>query len=427
MSHALAPWLLLLLGLAASLSVAVAMRPPRLHPVVLVAAFFSSWLTNELVLHQLLAQLLIGAALIAFGALDDWPGALGLALLSTASIGLLSVWARARKAGPTIADALKDAPGNTEPASWPRVPPTRRLLPLLLARRGVRRVKHIPFVTPDGTRRPLHLDLHLPDRKRWPGPRPAILQLHGGAWVIGDKSQQGLPLLNHLAANGWVGVNANYRHSPRATFPEHLIDVKHALAWIRANADEYGIDPHFIAITGGSAGGHLAALAALTANDPRYQPGFEHADTSVQAAVPFYAVYDFTDRLRLFGRPFVRRLLEPWVMKAPLEGNEALYREASPLDRVHPDAPPFLVVHGERDTLAPVAYARLFVERLREVSHAPVYYAELEGAQHAFDVFHSPRTDRVIEGVERFLQSLWGHAGAGRASERARHRPPGRS
>ena len=71
------------------------------------------------------------------------------------------------------------------------------------------------------------------------------------------------------------------------------------------------------------------------------------------------------------------------------------------------DAPPFFVVHGDRDTLAPVADAQSFVERLREISSAPVLYAEMRGAQHAFEVFPSVRTAKVIEGVERFLSTLW--------------------
>ena len=127
--------------------------------------------------------------------------------------------------------------------------------------------------------------------------RPAIMQIHGGAWIIGDKREQGWPLIGHLAANGWVCFNVNYRLSPAATWPEHLIDLKYALKWIREHADEYGIDPSFVAVTGGSAGGHLTAMMGLTANDPEYQPGFEEADTSLQAAVPVYGVYDFTNRL----------------------------------------------------------------------------------------------------------------------------------
>ena len=103
-------------------------------------------------------------------------------------------------------------------------------------------------------------------------------------------------------------------------------------------------------------------------NDPDYQPGFEEADTSLAAVVPFYGIYDLTDLERplLPGDP--RLGLERIVFKRPFAEAEELYREASPSFRVHADAPPFLVIHGERDTLVPVEDARDFVERLREVS-----------------------------------------------------------
>ena len=104
--------------------------------------------------------------------------------------------------------------------------------------------------------------------------RPAIMQIHGGAWIIGDKREQGWPLIGHLAANGWVCFNVNYRLSPGATWPDHLVDLKYALKWIRDRADDFGIDPDFIAVTGGSAGGHLTAMMALTANEPGVSAGF---------------------------------------------------------------------------------------------------------------------------------------------------------
>jgi acetyl esterase/lipase len=233
-----------------------------------------------------------------------------------------------------------------------------------------------------------------------------VLQIHGGAWVLGDKREQGIPLMNHLAANGRVGFNANYRLSPGATFPDHLVDLKRALAWIRAHAAEYGADPDDVVVTGGSAGGHLTALMALTANDPRYQSGFEDVDTSVTAAVPFYGVYDFTNRSGQFDASFHKGLLEPYVMKAFYDEEPEKFVEASPIDRVHGDAPPFLVIHGDRDSLAPVSDARVFVERLREVSSEPVLYAEMHGSQHAFDIFPSIRSAHAIEGVERFLTAL---------------------
>jgi acetyl esterase/lipase len=238
--------------------------------------------------------------------------------------------------------------------------------------------------------------------------RPALLQVHGGGWVIGDKREQGLSLLTHMATQGWVGFNANYRLSPGVAMQDQIADVKRSLAWIREHADEYGIDPNFICITGGSAGGHLCALMAVTENDPRYQPGFEDADTSLAAAVPFYGIYDFRP-----GSAFTQdqrvytMFLQPLVFKAFVDEEPELYADASPITHVHPDVPAFFVIHGDKDTLAPVEDARAFVAALREVSREPVAYAEMKGAQHAFDVFPSLRSARVVEGVERFLTTLW--------------------
>jgi acetyl esterase/lipase len=93
-------------------------------------------------------------------------------------------------------------------------------------------------------------------------------------------------------------------------------------------------------------------------------------------------------------------------MKKKLSKDPEAFAKASPMDLVRKDAPPFFVVHGDLDTLAPVEDARDFVERLRAVSDAPVLYAEMKGAEHAFDVFPSFRTARVIEGIERFLHSV---------------------
>lgn len=126
------------------------------------------------------------------------------------------------------------------------------------------------------------------------GKAPVLVQVPGGAWVIGMRRPQAYPLMSHLAARGWVCVSIGYRVSPRHTWPDHIVDVKRALAWVKQHIAEYGGDPDFIAITGGSAGGHLSSLAALTPNDPQFQPGFEDVDTRVQAAVPFYGIYDFT-------------------------------------------------------------------------------------------------------------------------------------
>jgi acetyl esterase/lipase len=197
------------------------------------------------------------------------------------------------------------------------------------------------------------------------------------------------------------------------TFPDHLIDCKLALRWIRENITEYGGDPDFVVVTGGSAGGHLAALLALTPNDPEFQPGFEGADTSVTACVPFYGVYDlaevFDPRDRAgahgerVGRWFARR-----IAGATVEEDRERFVRYSPIAHVGPQAPPFFVVHGGRDNLVPAEQARRFVAALREVSREPVLYAEIPGASHAFEVFHSVRTENVVNGVDRFL--AWLHS-----------------
>jgi acetyl esterase/lipase len=161
-----------------------------------------------------------------------------------------------------------------------------------------------------------------------------------------------------------------------------------------------------VVVTGGSAGGHLAALVALTPNDPEYQPGFEQADTRVQGCVPFYGVYDFANRNETHRHTGMIEFLEQRVLKGSRQEIPEMFERASPIARVGAAAPPFFVIHGESDTLVPVAEAREFVRALREKSRAPVAYAELPGAQHAFEIFPSVRTLHTVNGVQRFLAWL---------------------
>jgi len=168
-------------------------------------------------------------------------------------------------------------------------------------------------------------------------------------------------------------------------------------------------------VTGGSAGGHLAALVALTANEPAYQPGFEKVDTSVRACVVFYGVYDFTDRFGVWPHRGLANLLQRRVMKAALADARQAYELASPMSRLGPHAPPFFVIHGDHDTMVPVEEARRFVGMLREAIPGQVAYAEIPGAQHAFEIFPSVRTLFVVQGVERFLAWVYSPYAAARA------------
>ena len=169
--------------------------------------------------------------------------------------------------------------------------------------------------------------------------------------------------MHHMASRGWLCVSIDYRLSPHATFPDHLVDCKRAIRWIRESVHEYGGDPNFVIATGGSAGGHLCALVGLTANRPEFQPGFEAVDTAVRACVPFYGVYDLVNLETAYPNDGLRRVLERQVLKAAPHEQPEAYRRASPLEHVHQDAPPFFVLHGDADSLVPVEVARRFVSR----------------------------------------------------------------
>ncbi len=391
-------WVFLAVSLVGALFTANAFVPVRRVPALFMPSFFGSWLTAELAMHHVLWQSIASLLFVELGALAAWPGWLALIITFGSWLGLLVLFADGNRAKKTFDTALE----RVEPVRETKPVPRRNIvLPFSKKRRGIRVTRDIVYRRVAGM--VLKLDVVAPADDG--ACRPAILQIHGGSWVMGDKREQGWPLLSHLAANGWVCFNLNYRLSPGATFPEHLIDLKAGLAWIREHAEQWGIDPDFIAVTGGSAGGHLAALMGLTANDPEYQPGFEEADTRVQAAVPIYGVYDFTSRLGTNRLPFWYRRLERKIMKAFRDEEPEKFRRASPIERIHPDAPPFFVIHGDRDTLAPVEEARQFVDELREVSKSPVVYAELGGAQHAFDIFCSPRTAHMLAAVLKFLDA----------------------
>ena len=406
------PWVFLAVSLVGAWFTWNAWFPSRGSRVLRVPSFFAGWLTSELAAHHIAWQAVATVFFVAAGALAEWPGRVGLVVTLCSWAGLLGQLGLGRRSRETVERALEGGlgPGYREriDREWAEKlespdPRGRLVIPFLFRDGEVSSVRDLPYVEGAGPRQ--RLDVHAPRT----GARgaPVLLQIHGGGWTIGNKRQQALPLMMHLARRGWICVAANYRLSPGATFPDHLIDVKQALRWIRENIAEYGGDPDFVAITGGSAGGHLSALAALTGNRPEFQPGFEEVDTSVQAAVPFYGAYDFTNSQdHTMGEGLVS-FVERLVLKKKLEDDREAFEQASPLHQVSPDAPPFFVVHGTHDSLLAVDDARVFAARLREVSRAPVVFAELEGAQHAFELFHSPRTHHVIRGVHRFLGTVY--------------------
>ena len=370
-----------------------------------IPAFFAGWLTGELAPHIATLTAVDAAQHVARHGLRTRSDRLGAAAAVGSVAGLTYLANSGHRAKLEIQTALIDALGPgyldvlapqtlaDDATPWRAIAnPFRMRNPEVRVRRNVQ-------YAPGGRR----LQLNVYHHRDTPAGAPVLLQVHGGGWVIGNKDQQGIPLMLHMAARGWVCVSANYPLSPKHRWPDHMVALKQALAWIRTSAHEYGADPSFVASTGGSAGGHLSALLALTANDPLLQPGFEDADTSIQACAPHYGVYDFTaeDGTRA-SRERLESLIKRMVMRPDAVYPDD-YMAASPIYRITPDAPPFLVIHGSNDTLVPVHDARVFVDALRATSKNQVAYAEIKGAQHAFDIFPSIRSAHVLRGVQRFL------------------------
>jgi acetyl esterase/lipase len=360
----------------------VALAPVRRPAALAHVSFFSAVLFNELPFVALLLLLVTIASNVGQSGLDSavaWAG--GVILTVVVVIGLALIALRELQTGPAVERALTDGLG----AGWRtdidaeiaarlrrRLPYTRILFaPVFFRRNDVERIADIRYG--DAGRRNL-LDVYR-QRSHSPG-APVLIHLHGGAFVMGRKNREARPLLYRLASQGWVCISANYRLGRATRFPDHLIDAKKVIAWVREHGSEHGADPAMIFVAGTSAGAHIAAIAALTPNDPAFQPGFERTETSVAAAILMSGYY------------------------GPLAGSTRL--PSSPGAYLRVDAPPFFVAHGQLDVLVSADAARHFVDRLRDSSSNPVVYTELPGALHSFDLFHSIRFENVVDGIEAF-------------------------
>jgi acetyl esterase/lipase len=365
-----------------ALAMLLALRPMRRPEPLRTASWALGSVVNEspfVAFYWVLAATLLA---LAQGDLDTPVGWVAVGIACVTFLGTPVLVRRSLAARPAVEKALDNGLGRgwqseIGPTAAPRLHrrlPWVRILfaPIPVLHRGVKRVRNLSYG--DAGRRN-RLDVyHHPAR---PAGAPVLIHLHGGGFRMGRKSLYSRALLVELARHGWVCVSASYRLRPGAVFPDYLVDAKKVIAWARRDGKEYGADTSAIFIAGSSAGAHLAATAALTRNDSRFQEGFEGADTTVAGAICFFGYYGPVDR----GRQ-------------PLP--------SSPFDYLRPDAPPLLVAHGEHDTLVPAEQARAFADRLREVSRSPVVYVELPGGPHNFDLLHSIRFEILIGGVETF-------------------------
>lgn len=361
------------------------------HPKYAVFSFLFGWPAGELALHVVAVQAILVFLVVFLGEISGGMDALSLMLIATGWILLSYHYFSGFRAHARFSSLFGE--DSNLSLNWQRL-----IRPFYhLKDHGLLVDKNIVYREVDGMR--LKLDIRRKDKQLKDA--PVLIQIHGGAWTkgYGSKNEQGLPLMQNLAQQGWVCVSVDYRLSPKATFPDHIIDCKHALAWVKDNIAEYGGDAGFIVLTGGSAGGHLSSLLALSAQEDAFHEALSGRDLSVQGCVPFYGIYDLLDEKGLQKSVGIEIVMRKSIIKETKTENPDLYRLMSPMTHISKEAPPFMVVHGDKDTLASIDEARYFANTLRQHSCNTVSFAAIDGAQHAFEMFPSLRCDIVVAGV----------------------------
>ncbi len=376
------------------------------------SAFFLGWIVGDLGLHWIIFSVGITLAISLTGALGTTAGILGLMLHITSWIALAWRFKAIFQLRPLVQKQMQSALGkNYEAEIEPELRKNLTPLPFdwkaywnppsLLKDDRVEVLANIPFFEEHDVQ--LYLDIYRPRDPVQNG--PALMEIHGGVWTIGTKNQK-IPLFMRMAAQGWVCFAITYRLSPRAVFPDHLVDCKRALHWIKTHGSNYGADPNFIIVTGGSAGGHLGSLTTLTENQSEFQPGFEEADTSVAGCVSFYGLYDFETP---FGteRPYpaFADVLQT-VMQSTPSTNPHLYRQASPIQWVAGNTKPMMLVQGLNDALVDIEEAHRFYQALHQEQTPRLVMLTLPMVQHAFDLLPTVPTQCVLPAVERYLTLL---------------------
>ena len=336
---------------------------PSWLPAMVITELAPLWL----IMHA--AALGVGLAL---GGGSNVGGRLGAALLAASMV--LLVWINVR--------------------TWLSVRTLERLVTGPVHRvPGLTKVVGRPVPTPDGVvetlgvewRPGLTCDITRPagDQRRL----PVMVYVHGGGWTGGSPQRQGRDMYHTLALDGWAILAIRYPFTPTVSVEHQIEVVKTSVRWARTGLTEHGIDAGAVVLAGGSAGGHLATMAALDG---------DHPDERVDACVGIYGIYDMANRNE---KRATWDLIRNQVMMAQVSEAPSRYDTVSPLLRITDDSPMMLIVHGTRDTLVPVGEAEQFVKAL-EAADRPVEFVRVGGAQHAFDALSSP-TSRTVAAVIR--------------------------
>jgi len=271
----------------------------------------------------------------------------------------------------------------------------------------------------------------------------SVVYVHGGGWRIGYKDMLTRPFFRRLVAQGHTILDINYTLYPEGDIPTMIAEVKEAILWIKAHSREYGLDPERVVLMGGSAGGHLALLAAYTADDPSLPPLSGEGDTSARGVVAFYPPTDSSplqepvapetmgpgggvrslklDRVsdallaRLFnlqcddeGTEISFRGMIPDMIGGTPDEVPEVYRLLSPIHHVGQHCPPTLLLQGTDDIFGLVPGVRRLHQKLQEVGATSIL-VEFPHAEHAFDLVLpqvSPVAQAATYDIERFLALL---------------------
>jgi acetyl esterase/lipase len=287
--------------------------------------------------------------------------------------------------------------------------------------------RDVVFWTIPDTERDLLCDIWRPANGKASG--LAFIFLHGSAWAAFDKDFGTRPFFRHMAAHGHTVMDVAYRLIPEVDIYGMVGDAKRAVAWIKANADRYSVNPEKVVLAGASAGGHIALLAGYTPRHPELTPeDLQNADLSVCGVVSFYGNTDLATDYGTFGVEKIAAKIPPVPIGTRLGSMEAfqyagrldillgghpeevpdMYRLASPTTHAHPGSPPTLLLQGEDDFLVPADATRAHHTRLVELG-VPAINVIFPWTDHMFDLLSpqtSPPMRSALYNVDRFLALL---------------------
>jgi acetyl esterase/lipase len=329
-----------------------------------------------------------GIGVLGFFALMFAPQLLIIAVI--AGLGAIVMWRRWRLPASMFAAACLVA---LPMSLWPTVATYRIArqhgVPVSFAKAlipdvtlgGIQQDKSIRYATIEGT--DLFLDVWSASSTGNPGLRPAMIRVHGGAWIAGTRSE--LPAWNSwLNELGYVVFDVEYRMPPPVRWLDEVGDVKCAMGWVVANAEQYGIDKNRISILGYSAGAHLAMLAAYTMGDPNLPPSCPSETVKINSIVNIYGPSDLP--LGYYGGGslgYVQHAMNTFIGGPPEEFPDR-YRAISPITHVNARTPPTITLLGTSDRIVPVEQADVLTKALHAAGVAHETYL-LPVNDHGFD------------------------------------------